>query len=1157
MNPTAIPLPPTDLQSAIVHNPLTASPETTVGAAIAQMAALRAAQTSSGPPDISSNDLRDNLHNEARAGCVFVVAGEQFLGMVTERDIVRLSVPLFHGWSDESGDESGDESLNSAFAFDRLTLGAVMTSPSVTVRESALPDWGTAVTLLQQQGHPVPVLKDDGRIVGMLTLATLLAQTVIQLATEHVHSLENHTVRLEQQLEQQVEQRTAAIQSQANREALVHRIALCIRQSLDVEAILATAVTEVRQFLSADRVVIYQFQPDMSGTIVAEAVLPGWTASLGVQIKDTCFQENAGGDYRMGKRRAIANIYQAGLTPCHVQLLERFEVKANLVAPILVWGHLWGLLVTHQCADFREWQGSDLDLLDQLVVQLAIALQQAATYQQAQDALAERQRIEISLRASEQRYATLAEISPVGMFKTDAAGQCLYVNERWCQMSGLTLEQALGWGWVQGIHPEDRELVANTWNTAARENHPYRLEYRFQNADGQITWVFGQALAERTAAGELVGYVGTVTDISDRKQAEAEHLQAEQVRQELNLLETILDIILAGYWDWDLETNFEYFSPGLKRMFGYEEDELPNRPETWQRLIFREDLPGVLRCFDRHVQSRGQVPFYNEVRYHHRDGSTVWVICSGQVIQWDAAGRPLRMVGCHIDISDRKQAEEQLRKSDAHLKTAQRISRLGSWEFDPRTQEITWSEEVFSIFGRNPKFGPPTFESLQQQLLPRDRAYHQQVVQEAIETVCSYEIEYQFYRLDGALRHIQARGEPIVDASGQLTYLVGTVLDITDRKQTEEKLRSLSDRLTLAAKAGAIGIWDWNVPENILTWDDQMYALYGLISDQFTNIYEAWANRLHPDDRALAETAIQQALTGEKEYNLEFRIVQADGTVRFIKAAALVQRDAQGEAQRMIGINYDVTDQKLAALKLAQTTAQLAASNQELEAFAYSVSHDLRSPLRAIDGFSRALMEDYGDQVGEEGKDYFDRIRKNVTRMSMLIDDLLRLSRVSRSDMQYSNVNLSALVQEQVQELQTLEPERQVTVIVKPGVVVFADVNLMRVVISNLLQNAWKFTSHHPTAHIEFGVIPHNEQPTYFIRDDGAGFNMAYTNMLFGVFQRLHNTHEFPGTGIGLATVQRVIHRHGGRVWAEGAIEQGATLYFTIPNTSTSTRTGA
>ena len=260
----------------------------------------------------------------------------------------------------------------------------------------------------------------------------------------------------------------------------------------------------------------------------------------------------------------------------------------------------------------------------------------------------------------------------------------------------------------------------------------------------------------------------------------------------------------------------------------------------------------------------------------------------------------------------------------------------------------------------------------------------------------------------------------------------------------------------------------------------------------------------------------------------------------------LPETDSSGITIGYVGTLTDISDRKQAELELQQTTDQLETSNRELEAFAYSVSHDLRAPLRAIDGFSNALIEDYGDKFDAEGKDYFNRIRRNVQRMGMLIDDLLRLSRVSRSAMQYTSVNLSTLVQEQILELQEVEPERQVEVIIAPDVIVSADITLMKVVISNLIQNAWKFTSHHPTARIEFGVVQQESQSIYFVRDDGAGFNMNYTKMLFGVFQRLHNTNEFPGTGIGLATVQRAIHRHNGRVWAEGFVEKGATIYFTV-----------
>ena len=245
-------------------------------------------------------------------------------------------------------------------------------------------------------------------------------------------------------------------------------------------------------------------------------------------------------------------------------------------------------------------------------------------------------------------------------------------------------------------------------------------------------------------------------------------------------------------------------------------------------------------------------------------------------------------------------------------------------------------------------------------------------------------------------------------------------------------------------------------------------------------------------------------------------------------------------------LQQEVAERQQAEEQTQRYATQLEASNRELEAFAYSVSHDLRAPLRAIDGFSQALLEDYGETFEEEAQDYFDRIRKNVARMGRLIDDLLSLSRVSRYELSFTTVNLSGLAQELMDELQASEPERQVECVIVPEAIVSADATLMRVVLTNLLQNAWKFTSHHPKARIEFDTIHQEGQPIYFVRDDGAGFDMTYTKMLFSVFQRLHNTNEFPGTGIGLATVQRAIHRHGGRVWAEGAVEQGATFYFTL-----------
>jgi light-regulated signal transduction histidine kinase (bacteriophytochrome) len=232
--------------------------------------------------------------------------------------------------------------------------------------------------------------------------------------------------------------------------------------------------------------------------------------------------------------------------------------------------------------------------------------------------------------------------------------------------------------------------------------------------------------------------------------------------------------------------------------------------------------------------------------------------------------------------------------------------------------------------------------------------------------------------------------------------------------------------------------------------------------------------------------------------------------------------------------------------RVLERTAQLEAANKELEAFAYSVSHDLRAPLRGIEGFSQVLLEDYGEVLGVQGQDYLQRVQAASQRMGQLIDDLLQLSRLMRVEMRRELVDLSALADETVAELRQIQPERQVEFSGNSEMVTTGDERLLRVMLENLLGNAWKFTGKQAQARIEFGATEDEGQTIFFVQDNGVGFDMAYANKLFGAFQRLHGAAEFEGTGIGLATVQRIIHRHGGRVWAEAEIGKGATFYFTL-----------
>jgi PAS domain S-box-containing protein len=309
-----------------------------------------------------------------------------------------------------------------------------------------------------------------------------------------------------------------------------------------------------------------------------------------------------------------------------------------------------------------------------------------------------------------------------------------------------------------------------------------------------------------------------------------------------------------------------------------------------------------------------------------------------------------------------------------------------------------------------------------------------------------------------------------------------------------------------------------------------------------------------PTENPVAQILREGAIVDRTDHTL---LIARDGTEHPIEVRGAAIRS---DARTMLGVVLvfrDITERHAAEAALqhlnadlerrvVERTAQLEAINKELESFSYSVSHDLRAPLRSIDGFSQALLEDYGDKLDSDGQEYLQRVRAATQRMAQLIDDLLSLARVTRSELHHDLVDLSAHAATIAEELQRTQPDRLVAFMIAPGLVTHGDERLLHLVLDNLLANAWKFTSKRPCAQIEFGAVAGADPQAYFVRDNGAGFDMAYADKLFGAFQRLHAMTEFAGTGIGLATVQRVIHRHGGRVWAESALDQGATFFFSV-----------
>lgn len=316
---------------------------------------------------------------------------------------------------------------------------------------------------------------------------------------------------------------------------------------------------------------------------------------------------------------------------------------------------------------------------------------------------------------------------------------------------------------------------------------------------------------------------------------------------------------------------------------------------------------------------------------------------------------------------------------------------------------------------------------------------------------------------------------------------------------------------------------------------------------------------LHPAEINSYTKYMTDALEAGKALpEAQYQIKHADGSYRWHEGSIKPVFHNEGIFKYFVGVSRDITKRKIVEdeirtlneeleQRVTERTAEYEAVNKELESFAYSVSHDLRAPLRALNGFSEHLLESYADQLDDQGMTYLIRIRKAAIHMGRLIEDLLKLSRVTRSELKKSEVNLSRLVSDLLKDFQEAEPEREAQLRIVPNLVAKGDLQLLRIVLENLLGNAWKFSSDRQTTEIEFGVDERDCENVYFIRDNGVGFNMAYADKLFSPFQRLHRTDEFPGTGIGLATVQRIINRHGGRIWAESVEGRGAVFYFTLP----------
>ncbi|QVW34629.1 PAS domain S-box protein [Geobacter sulfurreducens] len=640
--------------------------------------------------------------------------------------------------------------------------------------------------------------------------------------------------------------------------------------------------------------------------------------------------------------------------------------------------------------------------------------------------------------------------------------------------------------------------------------------------------------------GKLMCILHDITDLMDVRLQLQEHAERYRI---------IKSTSMDGFWVIDLHGSVVEVNDACCRILGY------SREELLTMSLHDIDATESVEETQKHIRDiveQGSERF--EVRHRRKDGTVIDVEVS---TTFQPASRCFHTF--IRDISERKQTEEALRKSEERFRLAMEATTDGIWDWNIAADSGYFSPAYYRILGYEPEDFSPSFQVWMELLHPEDR---ERAISTNIDCVegrtQGFQAEFRMKAKDGSWRWILGRGSAVNrDRRGKALRLIGTHQDITERKTAEEALRNREWLLREAQRIGCLGTYDYDIVHDNWECSAELDRIFGIHTATPKNL-EFWLDLIHPEFREKMKDYFASLLTERTWFNMEYKIIRpSDGQERWVYGTGEFTRDNEGRPVRMIGTIQDITERKQTEetigklnreldRRVMERTGQLEEAIREQESFSYSVSHDLRAPLRHINSYSNLVIEDYSDQIPVEARYYLERICTASGKMGQLIDDLLELSRVGRVELRKGTVNLSKNAASVASMLQETEPYRAVDWVIAGDLTAQADRTLIRQVLLNLMGNALKYTAKTSRARIEIGSAVIDGETVFFVRDNGAGFDMAYVNKLFRPFQRLHGG-EFPGTGIGLATVQRIIQRHGGRVWAEGKVNGGATFYFSLP----------
>lgn len=608
--------------------------------------------------------------------------------------------------------------------------------------------------------------------------------------------------------------------------------------------------------------------------------------------------------------------------------------------------------------------------------------------------------------------------------------------------------------------------------------------------------------------------------------------------------ELILENSLAGYWDWNIQENTEYLSPTFKTMFGYQDNEMENSPESWQKIIFQEDLPVVLGNFKKHADTKGEHPFDQIVRYHHKSGSTVWVRCKGEVIEWKDE-TPIRMVGCHVDLTAEKKLEEELDEISKINKIALSRAKVGIWLFDVVNNDLTWSDEMFDLYGQKREDFSHAYDAWTTSLHAEDLERGKKEIELALSGEGEFDTTFRVITNTGSTRHIRAKAVVERDNNGNPIRMIGTNWDVTDVFKAQADLEAEKIKFESAFEYSAIGMAMVSLEGRWMKVNKEVCRIMGYEEQELLSM--TFQDITHADDLHLGLTSMRAILNGEKDViRFEKRYIHKNGNVINALLASSVVKNQFGKPDYMISQIEDITERVNAQRKLEQTLELTTRQNDRLLNFAHIVSHNLRSHTGNL-GMMFSFLEEENDPKEQEL--LLNNCREIAKTLHSTVEHLSEVVKLqSNQNLEIEELNLLDYVNKTLTTLQAdlKNSDAKVENNIKPSVNVHFNSAYLDSTVLNLLSNAIKYKSSERPLEIILDSSNAENEIQFSVSDNGLGIDLdRHGEKLFGLHKTFHKHKDARGVGLFLTRSQ--VEAYGGTISVESQPNKGSTFKIALP----------